>query len=382
MRVAINGFFWGQQTTGSGQYVQQLLSAMRELAPQNEYLLFRPRQQDAGAPVGDYPANFLGTPFGGWQTNLGKVWFEQLAFPGACRQAGAQVAHVPYWGSPLRPVLPTVVTVHDLIPMHLPLYRGSALVRTYTALAGAAARKARLIITDSLASRDDIIRLLHIPAERIRVIYLAAAPSCRPIIDPAILGALRAKYGLPERYVLYLGGFDHRKNLASLLEGYARLLATSEAVPTLVMAGKLPVVESALFPNPKMLARQMGVEDRVLFTGWIPESDKPALYSGALFFAFLSLYEGFGLMPLEAMACGTPVLASRCSSLPEIVGESGILVDPTNTDEIVRGFRSLLDDATRQTLQPKVLAQASRFTWRETARLTLETYSAALAQTA
>jgi len=378
MRVAINGFFWGQQTTGSGQYVQQLLSAMREIAPQNEYLLFRPGQQASSISADDCSAHFLNTPFSGWQTDLDKVWFEQLAFPGACRQAGAQVAHVPYWGSSLRPVLPTIVTVHDLIPMLLPLYRGSTLVRAYTRLAAAAARKATLIITDSLASRDDIIRLLHIPVERIRVIYLAAHPACQPVTDPGTLAPLRSKYGLPERYILYLGGFDQRKNLTALLQAYARVLSMGEQAPILVIAGQLSEEESELFPDPKRLARQLGVEERVLFTGWIPESDKPALYSGALFFAFLSLYEGFGLMPLEAMACGTPVLASRSSSLPEVVGEGGILVDPTNIDEIARGLCSLLDDATRQPLRHKALAQTSRFTWQQTARLTLDAYSSAL----
>lgn len=379
MRVAINGFFWGQQATGSGQYVQQLLSAMKQVAPDNEYLLFTPRSRAAGNAVDDLAGRSLQTPFSGWQPDLDKVWFEQVAFPGACHTASAQVAHVPYWGSPLRPVVPTVVTVHDLIPLLLPLYRGSLLVKTYTRLAAAAARRAALIITDSLASREDIVRLLHIPAERIRVIYLAAHPACRPVTDPEVLVALRAKYGLPERYILYLGGFDQRKNMTTLLQAYAGLLTQQEQVPALVIAGQLPAEESELFPNPRRLARQFGLGSRVLFSGWIPESDKPALYSGAVFFAFLSLYEGFGLMPLEAMACGTPVLASRCSSLLEIVGEGGILVDPTDIDEVVRGFRSLLDDATRQTFRQKALTQAARFSWQQTARLTLEAYSSVAA---
>ena len=376
MRVAINGFFWGQQATGSGQYLQQLLSAMKEIAPQHEYLLFRPTQRTSRDSADD-SARLLNTPSSGRHANLDKVWFEQLAFPAACRQAGAEVVHVPYWGSSLRPLLPTVVTVHDVIPLLLPAYRGSALVRTYTGLVAAAARKANVIVTDSLASRDDIVRLLHIPAERIRVIYLAAHPACRPTTDSNVLVSLRVRYGLPERYILYLGGFDQRKNLAALLKAYARLLSAGQEMPALIIVGELPQVESELFPDPRRLARQLGLDERVLFTGWIPESDKPALYSAALFFVFLSLYEGFGLMPLEAMACGTPVLASNRSSLPEVVGPGGVLVDPTNLEEIVRGFSSLLDDATRQELRRKSLAQASRFTWQQTARSTLEAYSLA-----
>jgi glycosyltransferase involved in cell wall biosynthesis len=275
--------------------------------------------------------------------------------------------------------VPTVVTVHDLIPMLLPPYRGSPLVRIYTQLAASAAKRATLIVTDSLASRDDIVRLLHIPAERIRVIYLAAHPGCRPVTDQDVIGSLRSRYNLPERYILYLGGFDRRKNLTSLLKAYADLLTIEQQVPALVIAGKLPQAESALFPDPKRLAQQLGLADRVRFTGGIPESDKPALYSAALFFAFLSLYEGFGLMPLEAMACGTPVLASRRSSLPEIVGEGGVLVDPADINDVVRGLRFLLDDATRQALRRRALTQASRFSWQRTACLTLEAYSSAIA---
>ena len=380
MRIAINGYFWGQQTTGSGQYVHQLLSAMKEIAPQNEYLLFSPNRPGTSNTTDVPLARSLSTPFSGWQPNLDKVWFEQLAFPKASRAAGAQVAHVPYWGSSLVPTVPEVVTVHDLIPMLLPAYRGSPLVQAYTRLASASARRAALIVTDSLASRDDIIRLLHIPEERIRVVYLAAHPACRPITDQNVLGALRSKYGLPERYILYLGGFDQRKNLATLFEAYARLLATGQAIPALAIAGQLPQVESELFPNPRRLAQRWGLQERVLFTGPIPESDKPALYSGALFFAFLSLYEGFGLMPLEAMACGTPVLASRRSSLPEVIGEGGVLVDPADIDEVVRGLRSLLDDTTRQTLRQSALTQASRFSWQQTALLTLAAYSSVTAR--
>jgi glycosyltransferase involved in cell wall biosynthesis len=141
------------------------------------------------------------------------------------------------------------------------------------------------------------------------------------------------------------------------------------------VAGRLPEADTSLFPAPQRLARESGVGGSVLFTGWIPAEDKPALYSGALFFAFLSLYEGFGLMPLEAMACGTPVLASRSSSLPEVVGDGGLLVDPADVDAIVEGMAHLLrDPALRADLRTSALAQASRFTWQRTAEETLAVY--------
>jgi glycosyltransferase involved in cell wall biosynthesis len=370
MRIAMNGLFLGQESTGSGQYTEQLLRALREFDGANEYVVEKPR--------------FLKKP-GFWQ-NLDKLWFEQVSFPRACRRAGADVAHVPYWASPLWPAVPTVVTVHDLIPMLLPLYRGSLLVRLYTRLVAAAARRAAAVLTDSLASQADIIQHLHVPPQRVHAIYLAADADCRPVTDQATLAAVRARYGLSERYILYLGGFDQRKNLARLFAAYARLRRYSiprsvrdqtlgDATPALVVAGRLPAVDSPLFPAPERLAREAGVQDAVRFTGWIPAQDKPALYSGALFFAFPSLYEGFGLMPLEAMACGTPVLASRTSSLPEVVGDGGLLVEPTDVEAIAEGMAALLSDAAlRARLRAQALAQASRFTWRQTAEQTLAVY--------
>jgi glycosyltransferase involved in cell wall biosynthesis len=387
MRIAVNGLFLGQESTGSGQYTEQLLRALRQVGGEHEYVVYpsgpaiqRPDHPFIRLTSVDSSAGQTEKP--GFQEkkpgfeNLRKLWFEQVTFPRACRKARADVAHVPYWAPPLWPAVPTVVTVHDLIPILLPLYRGSVWVRLYTRLVAAAARRADTILTDSLASWADIVEHLHVPPERVQVIYLAADADCRPVTDEVALAAVRTRYGLPQRYILYLGGFDQRKNLAALFAAYARLpQALGDAAPALVVAGRLPEADTPLFPAPQRLAREAGVHDSVIFTGWVPAEDKPALYSGALFFAFLSLYEGFGLMPLEAMACGTPVLASNRSSLPEIVGDGGLLVDPADLDAVVAGMTHLLrDPALHARLRANALAQASRFTWQRTAEETLAVY--------
>jgi glycosyltransferase involved in cell wall biosynthesis len=378
MRIAVNGLFLGQESTGSGQYTEQLLRALRQLDAGHEYLVYTSAAGNQKPVFPQVPgATRRGLKKTGFfSTNLRKLWFEQVTFPQACRSAGADVAHVPYWASPIRPTVPTVVTVHDLIPMLLPLYRGSVRVRLYTRLVAAAARRADAILTDSLASWADIVQHLRVPPERVQVIYLAADADCRPVTDQATLAAVRARYGLPERYILYLGGFDQRKNLRTLFAAYARLReALGDAAPALVVAGRLPEVDTPLFPAPHRLAREWGVDESVLFTGWIPVEDKPPLYSGALFFAFLSLYEGFGLMPLEAMACGTPVLAANTSSLPEVVGDGGLLVDPSDLGAVVQGMTALLrDPAVRARLRENALAQAGRFSWQRTAAETLTVY--------
>lgn len=367
MRVGINALFLELPGTGSGQYTRHLLEALAKVDPATEYLLFSPG-----------PISNTQYPISNWT----KLWFEQVAFPLACRRSDLDLAHVPYFASPLFPTVPTVVTIHDLIPLLLPAYRGSLLVRTYTRLVAAAARKAEAIITVSKASKRDIVRHLHIPPERIHVTYEAAGEAFQPVEDEAQLAAIRQKYALPERYLLYLGGFDQRKNLSTLLRAFAllvnkqthRVLSLSKEA-RLVIAGQLPGRDTPRFPDPRRLVRELGVEERVTFTGWVPEEDKPALLSGATAFVFPSLYEGFGLPPLEAMACGTPVIASNRSSLPEVVGEGGVLVEPTDVEALAGAMEALLtDDALRAELQQEALAQAAKFSWQQTALETLAVY--------
>jgi glycosyltransferase involved in cell wall biosynthesis len=273
-----------------------------------------------------------------------------------------------------------VVTVHDLIPMILPAYRGSILVRLYTRLVAAAARKADIVLTDSEASKQDIVRLLGILEERVRVIYLAADDVYQPVLDGHRLAGSRRKYGLPESYLLYLGGFDQRKNVPTLLKAFAQLAKDSrfegrDSRVHLVMAGRLPEKGSDFFPDPRSIVQELGIGERVVFTGWVLEEDKPALYSGARALVFPSLYEGFGLPPLEALACGTPVIASNRGSLPEIVGDGGLLLEPDDVEGLAGAMEQLLNDDTLWgDLREKGLAHAARFSWEKTARETLAVY--------
>ncbi|MBM4465119.1 MAG: glycosyltransferase family 4 protein [Chloroflexi bacterium] len=366
MRIGINALFLGRPDTGSGQYTQNLLEALTKVDPTNEYLPFSPGPAPPTSNI-QYPIS-----------NPAKLWFEQVSFPRVCRHL--DLAHVPYFASPLFPTVPTVVTVHDLIPLILPAYRGSLLVRLYTRLVAAAARKAEAVITVSLASQRDIVRCLHIPPERVHVTYEAAGDVFQPVEDEAQLAVVCQKYALPERYLLYLGGFDQRKNLSTLLRAFA-LLVHRQPLARLVIAGQLPARDSPLFPDPGRLAGELGVEEKVIFTAWVPEEDKPALFSGAVAFVFPSLYEGFGLPPLEAMACGTPVIVSNCSSLPEVVGEGGMLVEPTDVEALAEAMGALwADDALRAELRQRALAQAAKFSGEQMAQETLAVYRKVVAR--
>ncbi|MEA3459496.1 MAG: glycosyltransferase family 1 protein, partial [Chloroflexota bacterium] len=333
MRIGINAFFLKRPETGSGQYTRHLLEALAKADSANEYVLFSP---------GSAPRSFR---IRNLSENLAKLWFEQISFPRACRRL--DLAHVPYFASPLFPTTPTVVTIHDLIPLILPAYRGSLLMRAYTHLVAEAAKRADAVIADSQASKRDTIRLLGIPPERVHVVYLAADEAFRLLGDDALMAAVRRKYNLPPSYFLYLGGFDQRKNIPTLLRAF--VLLGSKHVK-IVIAGRLPERDTPFFPNPRRLVCEFGLEGKVTFTGWVPEEDKPALYSGARAFIFPSLYEGFGLPVLEAMTCGTPVIASDRTSLPEVVGEGGILVNPEDAEGMVEAMEVLLDDDFRAEL--------------------------------
>jgi len=370
VRIGINAFYLGAVTTGSGQYINHLISQLTRLGGESEYVLVKNTEYRMQNTCILHPVS---TPFDSISENLAKLWFEQVSFPCVCRRQGIELAHVPYFASPLFPTTPTVVTVHDLIPMLLPTYRGSILVRLYTRLVAAAARKADMVLTDSEASKQDIMRLLGIPAERVRVIYLAADDIYQPILDDHRLSATCQKYGLPESYLLYLGGFDQRKNVPTLLKAFAQLVKDSKAF--LVIAGRLPEKGSDFFPDPRPIVQELGIGKRVVFTGWVPEEDKPALYSGARALVFPSLYEGFGLPPLEALACGTPVIASNRGSLPEIVGDGGLLLEPDDVERLAEAMEKLLNDDTLWgDLRQKGLAHASRFSWEKTAQETLAVY--------
>jgi len=377
MRVAINGWFWNSPTTGSGQYTRRLVEHLLALEPDLEIALVVPRGWGFRVSGFGFQVSRSREP----ETSnlkletgsLRKAWFEQVVFPRACHRLGADLAHVPYWAPPLYPSVPTIVTIHDLIPLLLPEYRGGPPVRLYTALVSRTARRAALVLTDSEASRRDIVAHLGLPEDSVRVVYLAADERYTPKPSPLEGGSRR---GGPERYVLYLGGFDVRKNVATVLGAYRRAQpAIGEDCP-LVIAGRLPEQDTPFAPDPRRLAREQGMDERsIRFVDSPSEADKPALYRGAVAFIFPSRYEGFGLPPLEALACSTPVVGSDAASLPEVVGDAGVLLPPDDARGMADALiRLATDGAFRAELSLRALAQAARFSWERTARETLAAY--------
>lgn len=349
--------------------MRELVQALRQLAPGDDFTFL--------APFGDpsAPADVQIVPTLVRRPNLAKLDFEQRVFPRAARRGSFQLAHVPHFGPPVLPSLPTIVTIHDLIPLILPAYRGSLRVRLYTRLAALGARRAQAVVADSDACARDIATHLRIPRARIHTVYLAAGARYQPARAAEPIQRVREKYRLPERFLLYLGGFDVRKNVPHLIGSFARLREEHQAGWKLVLAGPLPDSESAFFPDPRRATRAHQVQESVQLIGFVAEEDKPALYSAARAFLYPSEYEGFGLPPLEAMACGTPVIASNRASLPEVVGDAGWLLEPYDVGGWCEALRALIhDDALVQERRERGLAQAGRFSWERAGRETLAIY--------
>lgn len=263
-----------------------------------------------------------------------------------------------------------LTTVCDLTPFLLPQYHRDHF-DAYRAEMEEAIRKAVHLIAISENTKKDIIERFAVPADRISVTPLAASPEFYPREDEGQQAAIREKYGIRSSFLLYTGTLEPRKNLPRLLDAFARLPASYRREYTLVLAGVKgwkfgPILEKLRSPE---------LKDSVLLTGYVDRQDLPVLMSAAAGFVYPSLYEGFGLPPLEAMSCGTPVITSRVSSLPEVVGDAAILVDPESVDEIAGAMKQLLDDRELGArLRRMGLEQARRFTWQHTAQLTLEVY--------
>ncbi|MGE5619665.1 MAG: glycosyltransferase family 4 protein [Sphingomonadaceae bacterium] len=381
MRIAINGYFLQQPATGSGQHLYYLLEGLDTVDESNQYLVLYPRLR--GGQIVRTP--HLGSQFrikvvrGAAERlgpRFGKLWWEQIAIRSACLEEQVDLLHSPYFASPLRPNVPTVVTIHDVIPLVLPRYGRAPHVRAYNRLVSAAARRAEAVITVSETSKADIVRTLEIPPDRIHVIYNATDRCLGPVCDDAALEGIRDSYGIAGEFILYFGGFDERKNVERIVRAFQVARAAFDRPCQLVLAGSLSFVgQHPLYPDPRPLIEKLGLSDHVILTGRISEEEKPLLFSAATAFVFPSLYEGFGIPVLEAMACGAPVVTSDSSSLPEVVGDAALLVDPTSVEAIAEAMTRLVNDATlRENLRGRGFERVRRFSWEASALKTLEVY--------
>lgn len=377
--VGVNGLFLDTPHTGTGVYTREVLARLLASAPPGaaqvagdngrslRYVVFgHPEHAALYGRAHTSPYVRLQAPLRRRSENAEKVLWEQVALPLAARRQRVDLLYAPYFSLPLVAGTRTVVTVHDVIPLALPEYAPSAGLKAYFRLVGAAVRRADVVVTDSRHAAGDIARLLGVPPERIRVIYLGVDERYARPAAPERLAALRERLGLPQRFMLYMGGVDPRKNLATLLRA-RRLLRERRQLSlplALVAPASGPARPQWRASDPRRIAAREGLDDDVLFLDWISDEEKPLLYAAATAFVYPSRYEGFGLPILEAMAAGTPVLASTASSLPEVVGDAALLLDPDDPQAWADAFARIGEDAVlRADLVARGRRQAGRFTW-------------------
>ena len=361
MRVLINGL-QAANRSGTGRYVQAICQALPQAAPGIDPVLVWP----TNASVPELPDSILVVRHGAGP--LARLYFDQFAVRSAAVRNGASVLHYPASTGCFFPSRPVVQTVHDLCFLRHPEWFPASRNAYYRRLIAATATRADLVLADSEATAGDLGELIGVSAARVRVVPLGvgAAFSPRGVGEQ---NAARARYNLPESFFLYVGTLEPRKNLVRLVQAWDRVYR--EGYPHLVLAGRSGWKCAPLFAALQAVRHPEAVH----LPGFLCEEDLPAALSAAKAFVWPSLMEGFGLPPLEAMACGVPVLTSALSSMPEVTGDAALLVDPLNVDNIADGLSALAkDDDLRVRLSENGTCQAGLFPWSRTAALTAAAY--------
>ncbi|HMG76509.1 MAG TPA: glycosyltransferase family 1 protein [Pyrinomonadaceae bacterium] len=370
MHIAIDAHSVGAELGGNESYAINLIEALAEIDQTNLYTLYVTKRAaierfDRRWPNFKVKQTLPHTP-------LVRI---PLTLSRELRRNPVDVLHVQYTAPPFAPC-PVVTTIHDLAFEHLPetFNRRSWMQMRLTVRM--TARRAAHIITVSEYSRRDISATYGIAPQRITVTPEAAPPNFLPVDNETELRRIRESYGIQENYILSLCSIQPRKNLVRLIEAYSCLRGVRPGfkLPQLVLAGKRGWLDSETF----RAAERNALGNDLLFTGYVAERDLPGLYSGAICFVYPSYFEGFGLPVVEAMQCGVPVIAGNRTSLPEVVGEAGLLFDPFDTQALVKALTQVIDDSEyRAVLRSKGLERARNFNWKTTAQLTLGVYERA-----
>lgn len=362
MHIGFDAHSIGTGLGGNETYASNLIEALAEVDTQNRYTLYVTRQEAIDRFANRWPNVTIRKTLP--HTPLIRI---PLTLAAELRRRPIDILHVQYTAPPLAPC-DTVVMIHDLSFEHIPetFKRRSWMQMRLTVRR--TARSASHVLTDSEYSRQDILRTYGLPPERVTTTPLAASSWFKPVNDSRVLD----KYGISGNYILAVGSIQPRKNIARLIRGYTRMFSQHpDNAPRLVIVGK----RAWLFEDTIRAAAVSDVNNKILFTGYVPDSDLAALYTGALCFAYPSFFEGFGIPLLEAMRCGTPTITSDRTCFPEVVGDASLIIDPFDEQSIADGlWRMISDAALREQLRSRGFVQSSLFDWRDTARRTLDVY--------
>lgn len=369
MHVGIDARLVYYTRAGIGEYTLRLTQALAAAYPGNRFSLL----QDARIlpPLIDAPNVTIARSRVPSHHRV-----EQLLLPWVARHLKADVFHSPDFIPPLRYRGRSVITIHDLAFLIYPHFLTQDAARYYGQI-DRAVRHADQIIAVSQSTKNDLVRMLGTPEDKITVIYEAADPRFSPIDRGEALQHVQALYELPDEFILFVSTIEPRKNIGALLRGYRRLRDDYKLTPALVLVG----APGWLSDDVHALVDKLDLKPHTFFLGRVDTHELRYLYNAARCLVHPAFYEGFGLTPLEAMACGTPVIVSNVSSLPEVVGDAAVLIDPQHDEEItVALWRLLTDPALAETLRAKGLQRAAAFSWQRAAEATMAVYRKAAAQ--
>lgn len=353
--------------TGIGTYTFDLINSLNKIDNQNDYILFMPNCENLDIK---FSQNFKICNAN--EGCFGNFW-SKVNVPNPLNENDMKLYHVPQngVGLPLEKKCPFIITLHDVIPLRMPNTVSDKYLHIFNEELPNILKLCDGIITVSNFSKKDISKAFNFPQDKIHVTYLAAEEIYKPLDKNLSSSIIKKFYGLSGDFILYVGGFSPRKNIVGVLYAFSKLLSKSSKDLKLVIAGK----KGMSFEKYKSITEKLKIENNVIYPGFIPLEHMPYLYNSAKLFVYLSFYEGFGLPPIEAMASGIPVIASNVTSLPEILNDCALLVNPYNEDDICEAlYRGMYDEALRQDMINKGLLLTSKLRWENTAKETLKIY--------
>lgn len=370
MRIGIDATAIPPRRTGAGNYIFQLIKNLAVIDTRNSYIIFAKPDHIAEWKIEQANFQFISVPL---HNRAKRLAWEQTGLPILASRYRLDLLHSPHYTIPLPLTCKSVVTFHDMIFFLYPELYGRFRQQFFTTMMRLSARKADAILTDSQSTAEDLHKILGTQRNKIFPVLLACDRHYQPVTDLSQVNQICTSYGLsPNQYFLYVGVLEPRKNIPVLLQALRNLLDHGFE-HRLAITGKKGWMFDEIFATVKRLQ----LHPHVIFTGYVPEEHLPFLYTGCTASIYPSLYEGFGMPVLEALACGTPVITSNISSMPEITADAALLIDPHSAEQLTTAMEQMLsNEGLREQLKKRALTRAIEFSWEKTAQETLKIYSA------
>jgi glycosyltransferase involved in cell wall biosynthesis len=367
MIIGWNTTLLQEKLSGIGNYIEKILMEIKKREIKDRIILLGSNNYYDYSKINFKNNIFLSNGIIS-RNRIFRILWEQIILPIKAKKNNIDILHCPAHVLPLFYSQKTVLTIHDLAFKLFPKafkWQNRFYLNFIVPLS---IKKADRIIAVSKNTKKDIIEEYNIDSNKIKVIYNGVNEKYREIRDEIIINKVKEKYKLPKKFILYLGTLEPRKNIKRLIKAFNKV---KKSDTKLVIAGGKGWLYDDIFE----LVKTLNLENEIIFTGYVDEEDIVPLYNAATVFVYPSLYEGFGLPPLEAMACGTPVITSNVSSLPEVVGEAAITIDPYNIEDISSAIRKVLNsEKLKENLSKKGIQQSKKFSWKKTTEETLNLY--------